>query len=59
MSRELIYLMLIFLLLVLPRALQRIRLPAPVTCLGLGIAVMLAFPEHTDDAVVALQQDGE
>lgn len=54
MSQELIYLTLIFALLVVPRALQRFRLPAPVTCLALGIAVMLKWPDDVHDPVVTL-----
>ncbi len=41
MSHELIYLLLIFALLVIPRALQRFSLPAPLTCLLFGIIGML------------------
>ncbi len=54
MSRELIYLSLIIALLVVPRALQRFKLPAPVTCLAFGVAVMLVWPENIGDPVVAL-----
>jgi len=54
MSRDLIYLLLIFGLLVVPRALQRLRLPAPITCLLLGVGAMLLWGEDTHDPVVAL-----
>lgn len=54
MSRELIYLLLIFGLLVVPRALQRWNLPAPLTCLLFGIGAMLAWGEESHDAVIAL-----
>lgn len=54
MSRELVYLLLIFGLLVIPRALQRFKLPAPITCLLLGIGAMLLWGESTHDPVVAL-----
>jgi Kef-type K+ transport system membrane component KefB len=54
MSRDLIYLLLIFGLLVVPRALQRLRLPAPITCLLLGVGAMLLWAEETHDPVVAL-----
>ncbi len=43
MNRELIYLMLIFALLVVPRALQRFMVPAPLTCLLFGIGTMLVM----------------
>ncbi|GAB2625097.1 cation:proton antiporter [Novilysobacter erysipheiresistens] len=54
MSNELIYLLLIFGLLVIPRALQRFKLPAPITCLILGVGAMLAFGERVHDPVITL-----
>jgi Kef-type K+ transport system membrane component KefB len=54
MSRDLIYLLLIFGLLVVPRALQRLRLPAPITCLLLGVGAMLLWGDDTHDPVVTL-----
>ena len=54
MSNELIYLLLIFGLLVIPRALQRFKLPAPITCLILGVGAMLAFGERVHDPVIVL-----
>ena len=54
MNKDLIYILLIFGLLVIPRALQRFKLPAPITCLLLGIAAMLAWGEKTHDPVVVL-----
>ena len=54
MSRELIYLLLIFALLVIPRALQRFRVPAPITCLLFGIGAMLVLGDKLHDPVVAL-----
>ncbi len=54
MNNELIYLLLIFGLLVVPRALQQFRIPGPITCLALGIAAMLAWGEKTQDPVVTL-----
>ena len=54
MSQELVYLALIFALLVVPRALQRFRIPAPLTCLLFGIGVMLALGDGAHDPVVAL-----
>ena len=43
MDNELIYLLLIFGLLVIPRALQRFKLPAPITCLLLGLGAVLLW----------------
>lgn len=54
MSQELIYLLLIFSLMVIPRALQRFKLPAPVTCLWFGIGAMLMWPDRVHDSVVIL-----
>lgn len=54
MSQELVYLVLIFALLVVPRALQRFRIPAPLTCLLFDIGAMLALGEGAHDPVVAL-----
>lgn len=54
MSRELTYLLLIFALLVIPRALQRFRVPAPITCLLFGLVAMLWLGDRTHDPVVVL-----
>ena len=54
MSRDLIYLLLIFGLLVVPRALQRLKIPAPITCLLLGVGAMLLWGDDTHDPVVTL-----
>ncbi|MBD9536364.1 cation:proton antiporter [Stenotrophomonas sp. STM01] len=54
MSKELIYLLLIFALLVIPRALQRFSIPAPLSCLVFGIAAMLWLGNSAHDPVVGL-----
>ena len=54
MSKDIVYLLLIFGLLVVPRALQRFKLPAPLTCLALGIATMLWLGDEAHDPVVTL-----
>jgi Kef-type K+ transport system membrane component KefB len=54
LNQELVYLLLIFGLLVVPRALQRLKIPAPITCLLLGIGAMLAWGARTHDPVVTL-----
>lgn len=54
MNRELVYLGLIFGLLVIPRALQRFKLPAPISCLLFGIGAMLLLGEQVHDPVVTL-----
>lgn len=54
MSQELIYLLLIFALLVIPRMLQRFKLPAALTCFGFGIWAMWQWGDRTQDSVVVL-----
>ena len=54
MNGELLYLALIFGLLVVPRWLQRFKLPAPITCLALGIAAMLLWGDRVHDPVIVL-----
>jgi Kef-type K+ transport system membrane component KefB len=50
-SRTLIYLAIVFGVLVVPRALQRFRLPAPLTCFALGIIVTGLFKSLAKDRV--------
>lgn len=54
MSQDLVYLLLIFGLLVVPRVLQRFKLPAPITSMLLGLAAVLAFGDRVHDPVIAL-----
>jgi len=54
MSSQLIYLLIIFVLLVFPRALQRYRIPAPLTCLGLGILTTIYGAEYVNDQTLPL-----
>ena len=54
MDNELVYLLLIFGLLVVPRWLQRFKLPGPITSLALGIGAMLLCGARTPDPVVVL-----
>ena len=54
MSNELVYLLLIFALLVIPRALQRFCVPAPLTCLLFGIIAMLWLGDRAHDPVIGL-----
>jgi Kef-type K+ transport system membrane component KefB len=53
-SSTLIYLAAIFGLLVIPRALQRFRLPAPLTCFAFGIVVSILFKPFASDRVTAV-----
>lgn len=52
-STTVVYLVLIFVLLVIPRALQRFRIPAPLTCFFLGIPASIFFKKVVDDQVLA------
>ena len=53
-TQSLVYLAIIFGLLVIPRALQRFRLPAPLTCFAFGILVSLLFKSQVADRVTAV-----
>ena len=53
-TNELAYVLLIFGLLVAPRALQRFMLPAPLTCFGLGMVAALVLGAVSDDATLSL-----
>lgn len=54
MNQDVIYLLLIFALLVIPRAGQRFSVPAPLTCLLFGIGAVLWLGDGAHDAVVNL-----
>jgi Kef-type K+ transport system membrane component KefB len=51
---SLVYLLVIFGLLVVPRALQRFLLPAPLTCIALGITAAIFFKSVADDSTLAV-----
>jgi Kef-type K+ transport system membrane component KefB len=52
-TRTLVELATIFGLLVVPRALQRFRLPAPLTCFAFGIIIVIFFKEFAHSRVIA------
>ena len=54
MNQDVIYLLLIYALLVIPRAVQRFSVPAPLTCLLFGIGAVLWLGDGAHDAVVNL-----
>ncbi len=54
LSGEVTYLALIFGLLVVPRALQRLLIPAPLTSFGLGMVAAVFVPGFTHDATLEL-----
>lgn len=51
MDVELIYLLLVCALLVVPRWLQRFRIPAPLTCFVFGMALVALAPGHHSGAI--------
>jgi Kef-type K+ transport system membrane component KefB len=53
-SSQVIYLAVIFTLLVIPKALQRYRIPAPLTSFALGIFTALYSTQYNDDATLGL-----
>ncbi|MEW6707148.1 MAG: cation:proton antiporter [Pseudomonadota bacterium] len=53
-SRELIYIALVFCLMVVPRVLQRWRLPAPLTCFALGMLAAALVADGGGDSTLAL-----
>ncbi len=53
-TREVAYLLLIVGLMVIPRALQRWRVPAPLTSFGLGMIAALFFASASTDPTLAL-----
>ena len=53
-TSEVAYLLLIFGLMVIPRALQRFRIPAPLTSFGLGMVAAMSLATFTQDETLAL-----
>jgi Kef-type K+ transport system membrane component KefB len=53
-TSQLVYLTAIFVLLVVPRALQKYRIPAPLTCFALGIGIALIGNEYLHDSTLGL-----
>src|ERR1700744_5325462 len=51
-TRTLIYLGMVFCLLVVPRALQRFRLPSALTCFALGVVVAIFYKPLAGDRVM-------
>jgi len=54
LTREFAYLLLIFGLMVIPRIMQRFRIPAPVTSFGLGMAAALFLGSFSQDVTLSL-----
>jgi Kef-type K+ transport system membrane component KefB len=54
LTREVAYLLLIFGLMVIPRALQRFRIPAPLTSFGFGMVAAVFLGSFSNDETLAL-----
>ncbi len=53
-TSQLVHLAVIFILLVIPRMLQRFRIPAPLSCFALGIVTVIVFKEYGADPTLDL-----
>jgi Kef-type K+ transport system membrane component KefB len=53
-TQEVAYLLLIFSLMVVPRVVQRFRIPAPLTSFGLGMVAAIFLGSFSQDATLAL-----
>lgn len=53
-TSQIVFLGVIFILLVVPRALQRFRLPAPLTCFALGMGTALLIADYSTDPTLSL-----
>ena len=54
LSPEIQYMLLVLGLFIIPRALQRLRLPSAVTCVGIGAALNIGFDLFHEDHTVKL-----
>lgn len=54
MTHEIAYLILIFGLMVVPRIMQRFRIPAPLTSFGLGMVAVVFFGSFSQDVTLSL-----
>ena len=53
-SLELQYMLLVFGLFIVPRALQRFRLPSAITCIAIGVCLNIGFHLFHEDAAIKL-----
>lgn len=52
LSSQVLYLSIVFILLVFPRALQKYRIPAPLTCFALGMITVLSVADYSQDTTL-------
>lgn len=52
-TSQVLYLAIVFILLVFPRALQKYRIPAPLTCFVLGMVTVFGIADYSHDATLS------
>jgi Kef-type K+ transport system membrane component KefB len=52
-SAQVLYLSIVFILLVFPRALQKYKIPAPLTCFALGMVTVFFVADYSADATLS------
>ena len=52
-SSQVLYLSMVFILLVIPRALQKYRIPAPLSCFALGMITLFAIADYSHDTTLS------
>ncbi len=52
-TQPVLYLAIVFILLVIPRALQKYRLPAPLTCFALGMITVFGIADYSHDTTLS------
>ncbi len=53
LSTQVLYLLIVFILLVFPRALQKYNIPAPLTCFALGMATVFGVADYSHDTTLS------
>ncbi|MFW5432163.1 MAG: cation:proton antiporter [Methylophilaceae bacterium] len=53
LPEQVIYLAIVFILLVFPRALQKFRIPAPITCFALGMITVFGIADYSHDITLS------
>jgi Kef-type K+ transport system membrane component KefB len=52
-SSQVLYLSMVFILLVIPRAFQKYRIPAPLTCFALGMITLFGIADYSNDTTLS------
>ena len=53
LTEQVIYLAIVFILLVIPRTLQKYRIPAPLTCFALGMITVFGIADYSHDTTLS------